>query len=112
MKKALRLTSLLLVFVALLGLTSCVPSADKVKEKMEKAGYTVIESPITTKNVDAVFVCTNLKETVTVTYYKEKADAKEAYNALKEADKEGKGGYGISGKVVYVGTEQAIKDLK
>lgn len=112
MKKVLKLSSLLLVLVALLTLTACVPSAKKIEEKMEKAGYTVIESPITSKNVDAIFVCTNGAETVTVTYYKEKADAKEVYDKLKEADKDDKGGYGISGKAVYVGTEQAIKDLK
>lgn len=128
MKKVLRLSSLLLVLVALLGLTACAPKDPvKAKEKLEKKEYTVyvdgtgipaamklfgidgVESVVTaTKKVD------DEVESVTAVLFAEKAQAKDAVAKLQEyAKKNGtESEVKQAGKWLYYGTEQGMKDFK
>lgn len=128
MKKVLRLSSLLLVLVALLGLTACAPKDPvKAKEKLEKKEYTVhvdgtgipaamkifgidgVESVVTaTKKVDGEV------EAVTAVLFAEKAQAKDAMEKLQEyAKKNGtESEVKQAGKWLYYGTEQGMKDFK
>ena len=128
MKKVLRLSSLLLVLVALLGLTACAPKDPvKAKEKLEKKEYTVVvdgnlapagmklfgidgvESVVTaTKKVD------DEVESVTAVLFAEKAQAKDAMEKLQEyAKKNGtESEVKQAGKWLYYGTEQGMKDFK
>lgn len=127
MKKVLRLSSLLLVLVALLGLTACAPKDPvKAKEKLEKAEYSVkvdgtatplalkafgvegVESVVTaTKKVDDKI------EAVTAILFAEKAQAKAAVEKLAEyAKKNGEESeVKQAGKWLYYGTEQGMKDF-
>ena len=127
MKKVLRLSSLLLVLVALLGLTACAPKDPvKAKEKLEKAGYSVkvdgtaaplalqafgvegVESVVTaTKKVD------DNVEFVKAYLFKEKAQAKQYAEKLAEyAKKNGEESeVKQAGKWLYYGTEQGMKDF-
>lgn len=129
MRKALRLSSLLLVLVALLTLTSCAPKSDKVAEKMNKKGYiqlTTIKASEYTKDLDATkvagafvfatgengMIAEEMKgDYVVAIYFTEKANAKEALSALKEAYE--KDGIKVkkSGKCIYFGTKQGMKDF-
>lgn len=127
MKKVLRLSSLLLVLVALLGLTACAPK-DPVaaKEKLEKKEYNVavdgtampiamkafgiegVESVVSaTKKVDDKF------ETVTAVLFAEKAQAKDAIKKLQEFAKKNGTESEVKqvGKWLYYGTEQGMKDF-
>lgn len=144
MKKTLRLTSILLVFMMLLTLTACVPAdAAKAKAKMEKEKYEVIVASETklgegteyemdmleqyremfSKNlVDVVIASKGEVENqdgVTAWYFETPSQAKEAFEKIetyikgaaeqaKTSDYECK----RSGKVVYAGTKQGIKDFK
>lgn len=127
MKKIIRLSSLLLVLVGLLGLTACAPKDPvKAKEKLEKAEYTVevdgtvmpgvlklagidgIESVVIgSKKVD------DKLETVTAILFAEKAQAKDAIEALEAyANKHGEETeVKQAGKWLYYGTEQGMKDF-
>lgn len=127
MKKIIRLSSLLLVLVGLLGLTACAPKDPvKAKEKLEKAEYTVevdgtvmpgvlklagidgIESVVIgSKKVD------DKLETVTAILFAEKAQAKDAIEALEAyANKQGEESeVKQAGKWLYYGTEQGMKDF-
>lgn len=126
MKLLKRLSVFVLAF-ALLALTACVPSVDKAEEKMKDAGYTTISSDLL-KSVLDTFVDTEAStvekvfffgkdfkllssgEWVVAVYYKETADAKEAYEKLKEDDEDTTAKR--SGKCVYYGSEQGMKDFK
>ncbi len=126
MKLLKRLSVFVLVF-ALLALTSCVPSVDKAEDKMEKAGYSVISSDVVesllgnfvdTKDaaVEKVYVfgkdfkLFSSGEWVIAVYYKEAKDAKAAYEDLKAEDKETTAKR--SGKCIYYGSEQGMKDFE
>lgn len=131
MTKTLKFTSFFLLLVALLGLTSCVPSADKAKEKMDKAGYITADlksvsnyigidtsdADIETvmffvKSENAISILPDLlkgTDYVVAVYYKEASAAKEAYNKIKEENEETV--VKKSGKCIYYGTEQGVKDF-
>lgn len=128
MKKVLRLSSLLLVLVALLGLASCAPK-DPVdaKEKLEKKEYTVVVdgnlAPAAMKlfgidGVESVVTATKKVddevESVTAVLFAEKAQAKDAVAKLQEyAKKNGtESEVKQAGKWLYYGTEQGMKDFK
>lgn len=128
MKRVLKLSSLLLVLLACLTLSSCVPSADKAEEKMEEAGYVAIDSSKIFKSdeskVEKVFyfakgdngleAAANVLtggDWVLAIYYKETADAKEAYNEYKESSDEEESAVKRSGKCIYYGTEGGMKDF-
>ncbi len=132
MKKALRLTSLLMVLLALLTLFARAPKVSKVTEKMDKKGYYTLtnlkvkeftdvldDKEIKYANVfafasaeDNSMQAEEMKdEYVVAIYFAEKKDAKDAYDAVKEAfAKEGRV-FKRSGKCVYFGTTKGVKDF-
>ena len=132
MKKALSIIAVLTLVVVLgVALVACVPSdPDKAEANLEEAGYKVL----TTKASDgtgvqlglnamyegcvAMIVATNptdLTDTISIFYFNDADDAKACYESIKadfeKADEEDKEGYkvGKSGKVVYTGSEEAVK---
>lgn len=128
MKKVLKLSSLAILLVALLTLTACVPSADKAKEKMTDAGYVTLDTKSIFGNDDSkvenifyfaegdnvVQAGANVLtggDWVVAIYYKETADAKEAYDKYKESKDDEESAVKRSGKCVYYGTEQGMKDF-
>lgn len=106
MKKLFKLFSLLLAVVCAFTLTACTPKdMDAAKEKLEKAGYTVIV-------FDNYFVASTSLingETVTGYLYETKEEAKEALEGIKKLDGASKAVQ--SGKWVYFGSEQGMKDF-
>ena len=118
MKKVLKLSSLAIVLMALLTLTACAPKADKAEEKMEKAGYFSIDAKaivgtetskyenffVFAKGDNAINAAANMLtggDFVVALYYK---DAEEAKNEEEANVKK-------SGKCLYYGTEQGMKDF-
>ena len=127
MKKLAKiLAATLLVVMSVLVMTACVPNnAEKAKAKLEKAGYTVQVIDLVAEGVDeegALYQVIAMKydenydvtEGVYVIYFDSKANAKAWYEDNKDdINDEDDGLTGtLSGKKVYWGTEQAIKDLK
>lgn len=127
MKKVLRMSSLLLVLVALLGLTACAPKDPaKAKEKLEGKEYTVVVDAnvipaamklFGIKGVESVVTATKKAEdnveTVTAVLFAEKAQAKDAIDKLVEYAKKNGEQTEVKqvGKWLYYGTEQAMKDF-
>lgn len=129
MKKILKMSSFALLLVALLTLTSCVPSADKAKEKMSDKGYCSLDTKSIlgndnskienvfyfAKGDNAIVAAANVLtggDWVIAIYYKETADAKESYEEYKESKEDEKTAVKRSGKCIYYGTEQGLKDFK
>lgn len=121
MKKVIRLSSLVVMLVALFTLCACAPAnADKAKAKMEKAGYKAVATVLSeegengeianvtgTKNELSLSAVTGV---YTATLYKNAKAAKEAYNKTKNA--EGESACYLVGKWVFVGGEEAYKAFK
>ncbi len=132
MKKTLSIVAVLaLVAVLAVALVACVPSdPDKAEANLEEAGYEVL----TTKASDGIGVqlgleaiyegcvamvvatdITDISDAITIFYFNDADDAKACYESIKadydKADKEDQEGYkvGKSGKVVYAGSEKAVK---
>ncbi len=134
MKNVLRLTTLALVLVMMLGaLVSCgAPNADpeKAEEALEDAGYEVsVDSKLApaaykamgVDGVDCVLSAINLDEDeegiLFVVYFDEAADAKEAFEDIKkdaEEEMEDEEDFVCkrSGKMIYYGTKNAVKAAK
>ena len=124
--KVLALTLIAVMMCAVL--VSCVgPNAnpDKAKAALEDAGYTVvlnkgeglISGALLPDDVEASLVAYKNGEYIAITYYKEAAGANEAWDEAQEEAKELEDEYeGLvckkSGKMIYIGTEQAVKDAK
>lgn len=128
MKKALRLSSLAIVLMALLTLTACAPKdAPTAKTKLEDKGYTVVADGtiipaalklLKVEGVETVLTATKKTEdgnieSVTVILFKESAQAKDSFDAVKSyAEKNAeKTSVKRSGKWLYYGTEQGMKDF-
>ena len=120
MKKKIFTVSVIAIVAVMLMmlLVACVPSAEKAKENLEEAGYVVVLKENVSDDCEAVLSATKVSigtagvggEHVTIYYYKDSATAKEK---LAEIEKlAGEDAVEISGKVIYYGTEQAIKDMK
>ena len=129
MKKVLKLSSLLLVLVALFTLSACAPKdLSAAKEKLEKADYevTVVEGAI----ADATFAAMGLEnlegalmaasedgeEYLAAYFFESKADAKEAMEKIEElvaedTEEDEEVSVKQSGKWIYAGTKQAMKDF-
>jgi len=129
-----RIISAVLVCILMVGcvfaLASCGgPNKDpkKAAKALEDAEYTVNlvdgEAAKTLKCEAMISAYNKDGETITIMYYLEAADAKEAYNeakdalkeleeAAKEADEEFNYEVGKSGKMVWMGTKDAIKAAK
>ena len=130
MKKSI-IKILALTFVVVMACTMLVscfgPNADpdKAKASLEDAGYTVvlnkgdglISGALLPDGVDATLVAYKDGEYIAISYYEEAADANDAWeDAQEEAAKLEEKYEGIVckkfGKMIYVGTEQAVKDAK
>jgi len=128
MKKALRLSSLAIVLMALLTLTACAPKdAPAAKQKLEDKGYTVVADGtviptalklVKVEGVETVLLATKKGEndqieSVTMILFKEKAQAKDSFEAVKDyaAKQAEKTSVKQAGKWLYYGTEQGMKDF-
>ena len=129
MKLIKQFSLLTLVCVLFLSLVACAPkNAEKAEEKLEKAGYEVevadskIELAILEafgiKNVEAAVAAysENGEEFVMAFLFEEKADAKEAMESIgkyfeDELGDDYSGSVKRSGKWIYTGTEQGMKDF-
>lgn len=136
MKKTLRLTSVALVLMMLLTLTSCVPSdSSKAEEKMEKKDYKVVVvtgtaaelagKALGVEGLSETMVATKTakdedgKDTIEIVsayWFEETSHAKEAFEKIEKAAKEDSESTDNfvckrSGKVIYAGTKQAVKDF-
>lgn len=122
MKKALRLSSLAVLLMAVIALVSCAPKdLDSATKKMEKKGYNCVEDKLVVPtalklakvDVEACFVATKEGETVTAILFADKKTANDSYDAVKQyaEDHGAKSEAKKSGKWIYYGTEQAMKDF-
>ncbi len=130
MKKTLSIVALIaLVAVLAVALVACIPSdPDKAVENLEAEGYEVekLDSDLLltfapdgcVAVVSAVKGITDLDDNITIYYFEDtdsaKAfyeEAKEAWDKLDDEDKEGIE-FKQSGKIVYSGTEAAVKAAK
>ena len=131
MKKTLKLSSILMVLVALFTLTSCAPKADKVVESVEKnenwwkvsdsKTREFIEDILDEETIESSFTFAtgenpmiadgkmNENDYVVAIYFLTKDNAKEGLTKLKEAYE--KDGIRVkrSGKCVYFGTAAGMK---
>lgn len=129
MKKSIRIIALALVTViACLALVSCGgPNADpeKAKAALKDAGYTVvlntgdglISGALLPDGVEAQLVAYKDGEYLAVSYYDDTDALNEAWEkAQDEAEKLEEEYEDLvckkSGKMIYIGTEQAVKDAK
>lgn len=131
MRKTLKIVSLIALFAILATvLVACIPNDPaKAEDNLEDAGYTVLvyKSGDPGFSVATVFLeligvdkvtafVTALKgeDAIELIYFEDSATAKENYTAIEEYYKENDKDAVIkrSGKVIYAGTEQAIKDVK
>ena len=123
MKKALKLIALSMVLVmAVLALAACGPNSDpeKAKAALEDKGYEVLlidegltgglEATLSAFNEDS-------EDGIYIYYFESADDANDAYDDIeklfelaKEADEDLELELKKSGKMVYYGTKQAIKD--
>ncbi len=122
MRKALRLTSIAVVLMALLALVSCAPKdLDSAIKKMEKKDYVCVEDkviiPTALKLVkvecEACFNATKDGESVTAILFADNKTASDSYEAVKNyAEEHGsKTEAKKAGKWIYYGTEKAMKDF-
>ena len=123
MKMIKKIASLLVLVMALVAFVGCAPKDPAAaREKLEKAEYVVIEEKIIVpvglaalgvKGIDSVMVATKEGEIVTMVYFKEKANASEYFDKVKEyaKDKDEDCAVKQSGNWIYYGSEQAMKDF-
>lgn len=123
MKKLAKILSLTMaLLVSMLLFTACVPSdVDSAREKLEKAGYTVVDytnyeadsddgilGGIWATDINSILDSSD-DEGIIALYFESSQKAKEYAESWND-DKYDDVGY--SGKWAFVGTEQAIKDFK
>ncbi len=131
MRKTLKIVSLIALFAILATvLVACIPNDPaKAEDNLKNAKYTVFAYKdgdvgfdaatvfleiIGVKNVTAFVTATKGEDGIALIYFEDSAAAKENYTAIEEYYKEEDKDAVIkrSGKVIYAGTEQAIKDVK
>ena len=129
MKKSIRLIALALVTVmACLALVSCGgPNADpeKAKDALKDAGYTVvlndgdglIGGALLPDGVEAQLVAYKDGEYIAISYYDDTDALNDAWDEAQDEAKELEEEYEDlvckkSGKMIYVGTKQAVKDAQ
>ena len=123
MKLIKKLSLVAMLFVAVLSLAACAPKDPAgAKEKLEEAGYSVVVDGTVTpgllkvfgvKGVKSVITASNGEEVVQAYYFEDKASAKDAMSKLAEwAENNGKeSNFKRSGKWLYAGSEQGMKDF-
>lgn len=131
MRKTLKIVSLIALFAILATvLVACIPNDPaKAEDNLKNAEYTVFSykegdfgfdkatgflEKIGVKNVTAFVTAIKGEDGIALIYFEDSAAAKENYTAIEEYYKEEDKDAVIkrSGKVIYAGTEQAIKDVK
>lgn len=130
MRKALRLSGLLVVLMALLTLTACAPKDyDAAKEKLEKKDYAVsskVESNVVSTalnfigvaDIEDVIIATKKvegkdPEVVTAILFKDKEAANKAWDKVKEyvEDEDKDATVKKSGAWICYGTSKGVKDF-
>lgn len=128
MKKFTKVLAIVLVVaMSVVMLAACTPaSAEKADDKMTDKGYSAISSTAlgvasgekvessAAYGKDFSVSLSGIKgEWVVAVWYVESADAKTEYEDIKAEYEEKEGmSFGKSGKCVYYGTKQAVKDFK
>lgn len=131
MRKTLKIVSLIALFAILATvLVACIPNDPaKAEDNLKNAEYTVFSYKegdfgfdkatgfleiIGVKNVTAIVTATKGEDRIALIYFADSAAAKENYTPIEEHYKEEDKDAVIkrSGKVIYAGTEQAVKDVK
>ena len=124
MKKTVFKSLALMLVVAMVGVlvVACAPASnpDKAKKALEDNDYVVVklDNYLNLEGVDCVVTGTKGllsgdPQSVTIVYFEDNASAKDAWDEIK--DKAGEGEDVVikkSGKMIYFGTKQAIKDAK
>ena len=124
MKKFARILAVALVAVTLcLTLTSCFgPAKDPAdaKSALEDAGYLVVKVDtdlLLPDGVEATVLGTTDDDYILITYYEDSDAVNEAWDDAQEDAKDLEEKYEDivckkSGKMIYIGTKQAVKDAK
>ena len=119
MKKKILSVVAVLVLAAILAvaLVACIPSdPDKAAENLANADYLVIPLPLLgIAGVDEAIMATNLKEGIVIVYF-ESSDAASEFYGDKDNEKFLQEELGLEdtvykkqGKIVYLGTKEAVK---
>lgn len=116
MKKNIGKILAVILVVALLATVLCACNAESYTKKLEKKGYTVSSAETDKEDASIVWAVTAVKsatETVSIYKFKTTDDAK---NFESKAPTGKVGGFTRvvkrSGKIVYYGSEQGVKDAK
>ncbi len=123
MKKSIvKILALSLVAVMIcMTLVACGPNSnpDKAAEALEEAGYTVITDENEDEGITTVtaYNMENMEDFIVIMYFEDSGDAKDAWDEVKDEAKEYEDVYDDfvckkSGKMIYMGTKQAVKDAK
>lgn len=109
MKKKVFLSVAIVVLAVMLVsvFAACTPSVDKVDEKFKEEGYIGGSASISGYTGSTY---TKITETITILWFEESDDAKEAYEKFKSDDK--KDNLCRRGKAVAYGTDGAIEIFK
>lgn len=128
MKKSIAIIGII-ALIAVLGvcLVACIPNDySKAEKNLKDAGYNVLVyttvAPTALKiakieNVEAVLTADKGEDAITMVYFKDSGSAKDSYEEVEKyyKDKDAKNKERTikrSGKVIYIGTEAAIKAVK
>ena len=130
MKKAMKIISIVaIVAILAIMLVACIPSDyNKAISNLKAEGYVGIAYKkgdigfatatgfLGVEDLEAYIYMTNGDDSITMAYFANTKAAKAAYNDLKEtfaADKDRKD-FEVKqrGKVVYLGTDKAVKDVQ
>ena len=113
MKKTIQVIAIVaLVSIVALACFACVPKdVDTAKEKLEKAGYSVLPLGLLIPDeCDGSFYATKSAESIYALHFKTSKDAKQYYKENTDGDKNAN--RGVSGKWVFWGSEGAIRAFK
>ncbi len=118
MKKLVSIIAVVaLVAIVATLLVACVPTDPaKAAENLDDAGYLVLPLPLLgVAGVDEAIIATDLKEGIVIVYF-ESSDAASEFYGDKDNEKFLKEELGIEdavykkqGKIVYLGTKEAVK---
>lgn len=126
MKKFVTLMLSILLAFSCLMLTACMPSTpEKAEEKLEKAGYNVVVTNNDTAlnliavscglkedTIEAIVTAENGGAIIAIYYCVDTTTANDLEEYLDEKNDDTSYEVDRSGKIVWVGTETAIKDAK
>lgn len=125
MKKVLKLTLVVaVVAVMCVALVACIPSDySKAVSNLKDEGYVTATDTVViptalklagVEGIETVITGTNGSDAITLIYFESSSAAKSAYDAVKEyfTNKDGETAVNRSGKVIYCGTDAAVKAAK